>query len=77
MMQGFGVYQWRDGRRYEGEYHQNKKHGKGNYIYSDGSLFEGAWKNGQQHGLGFLTDGSTGQRRKGEWVNGDRKRWIT
>ena len=47
MMEGDGVYTWKDGRRYEGEYMRNKKHGKGTYIYSNGSVFEGEWKNGQ------------------------------
>lgn len=46
MMQGKGVYVWKDGRRYEGEYYANKKHGKGIYVYSDGSKYDGEWKNG-------------------------------
>ena len=41
MMQGEGEYWWKDGRKYVGEYYQNRKHGAGIYVYSDGSMFEG------------------------------------
>ena len=41
MMEGLGIYEWKDGRMYEGEYMKNKKHGFGIYVYSDGSKFEG------------------------------------
>ena len=45
-MHGFGIYTWLDGRKYEGEYHMNKKHGMGTYTYSDGSQYNGSWMNG-------------------------------
>ena len=35
-MHGFGVYKWKDGRMYEGEYFDDKKSGYGVYIWSDG-----------------------------------------
>lgn len=35
-MHGKGIYTWIDGRRYEGEYYNDKKHGFGNYIWADG-----------------------------------------
>ena len=41
MMEGLGIYEWKDGRMYEGEYMKNKKRGFGIYVYSDGSKFEG------------------------------------
>ncbi len=28
---GKGIYTWKDGRRYDGEYHNDKKHGYGIY----------------------------------------------
>lgn len=70
MMQGFGVYEWKDGRKYEGQYLKNKKHGQGKYTYSDGSIYEGGWDNGFQHGKGTLTDGKTKEKRKGKWSKG-------
>jgi hypothetical protein len=30
-MDGVGTYKWSDGRRYEGEYKEDKKHGYGIY----------------------------------------------
>ena len=32
-MHGYGVYKWDDGRIYEGEYLNDKKHGKGVYKW--------------------------------------------
>lgn len=34
-MEGVGVYTWADGRRYEGEYQDDKKHGYGIYLWAD------------------------------------------
>jgi hypothetical protein len=35
-MEGMGVYTWADGRKYEGEYKDDKKHGYGLYEWVDG-----------------------------------------
>ena len=32
-MHGRGVYTWKDGRKYEGEYENDKKHGYGIYSW--------------------------------------------
>lgn len=32
-MHGKGVYTWKDGRKYEGDYFDDKKHGYGIYIW--------------------------------------------
>ena len=42
-MQGKGTYTWKDGRKYEGEYYGDKKHGFGNYWWADGRIYEGPW----------------------------------
>jgi hypothetical protein len=34
-MEGIGVYTWKDGRSYEGEYSDDKKHGFGIYTWVD------------------------------------------
>ena len=34
-MEGVGVYTWSDGRIYEGEYKDDKKHGYGIYTWAD------------------------------------------
>lgn len=51
-MEGHGVYIWADGRRYEGQYRNDKKDGWGNYSWSDGRHYDGWWSEGKQHGLG-------------------------
>jgi hypothetical protein len=61
-MHGKGVYSWKDGRKYEGEYKFDKKDGYGIYAWldslitdlsfrADGRKYEGNWKDGKQHGL--------------------------
>ena len=51
-MNGFGVYNWKDGRQYEGEFVNDKKHGKGKYKWANGKVYDGMWKDGKQHGDG-------------------------
>ena len=42
-MNGKGVYEWSDGRIYEGEYKNDKKDGFGKYWWGDGRSYEGYW----------------------------------
>jgi hypothetical protein len=35
-MHGFGIYSWKDGRSYEGNYLMDKKEGYGTYTWADG-----------------------------------------
>lgn len=46
-MHGRGVYTWKDGRKYEGEYINDKKAGYGIYTWADGRRYAGSWKNGK------------------------------
>lgn len=46
-MHGQGVFSWPDGRRYEGEYLEDKKHGFGIYSWTNGRQYAGQWENGQ------------------------------
>lgn len=46
-MHGFGIYAWKDGRKYEGEYLNDKKHGQGTYTWADGRKYTGGWKSGK------------------------------
>jgi len=74
-MHGQGVYMWADGRKYEGEYVNDKKHGYGIYTYPDGRSYKGQWASGKQHGEGvFITP--QGDQRKGVWNEGKRIKWI-
>ena len=64
-MHGKGVYSWKDGRKYEGDYNQDKKEGFGIYTWANGRKYVGEWKNGKQylyiidfmrHGKGIFVD---------------------
>ena len=46
-MHGQGHYKWPDGRKYEGQYVDDKKEGYGVYTYPDGRCYKGMWKNGK------------------------------
>jgi hypothetical protein len=57
--------------RYEGEYSDNEKNGKGTYYYPSRSKYEGEWRDGKKHGTGvyFYSDGS---RFEGEFEVGKK-----
>ena len=77
-MHGTGHFTWPDGRLYTGEYANDKKHGKGKFEWPDGKVYEGEWKNGKQDGIGFFSSIENNmEKRKGEWVEGRRTRWIS
>jgi hypothetical protein len=38
-MHGKGTYIWENGRKYQGEYFNDKKHGSGKYYWPDGKVF--------------------------------------
>lgn len=74
-MHGKGVYTWSDGRRYEGEYNNDKKEGYGIYTWADGRRYQGYWLNGKQHGKGKYIS-NEGVIKWGNWDDGKRINWI-
>lgn len=59
-----------DGQRYQGEWLNNLRHGKGSQFYKNGSKYEGNWKEGMRHGLGILWNCDSKRFRvkySGEW----------
>jgi hypothetical protein len=46
--QGFGIYIWTDGRKYEGQWLNGKQHGEGKYVLPDGKEKIGIWENGKR-----------------------------
>ena len=70
-----GKYLWPDGRKYEGGYSQDKKHGFGIYTWNDGRKYEGFWLNGKQNGkaMYIVPEGTV---KIGEWVDGKRTCWL-
>lgn len=43
MMDGYGVFTWTDGRKYEGNYVRDKKEGYGCLYWPDGKIYKGQW----------------------------------
>ncbi|EGD78670.1 morn repeat protein [Salpingoeca rosetta] len=66
-----GVYQFKNGARYEGAYVQNKKDGEGTFYFPDGSKYEGQFKADLRHGFGTYTY-PNGDTYEGEWEEGLR-----
>ena len=51
-MEGHGNFKWEDGREYDGEYMNDRKHGYGRFQYANGEIYEGNWSNGKKNGEG-------------------------
>ena len=68
---GYGVYKWSDGDKYDGEWKEGKFNGKGKYFYSNGSTFTGIYKHGKKHGAGVFVD-AKGKDFEGFWEHGKR-----
>jgi hypothetical protein len=46
------VFTWPDGRKYDGQYSDDKKSGYGTFTWNDGRKYKGQWLKGKQHGIG-------------------------
>jgi hypothetical protein len=50
--EGYAVRKFPDGRVHEGEWKDDRQHGKGKMTFSSGRVYEGEWKEGKRHGKG-------------------------
>jgi hypothetical protein len=73
-MEGHGVFSWTDGRKYDGEYKADNKHGNGTLTWPDGKILTGTWKLGRLDGV--VTLEIKGKQYKGEWLKGKKQRWL-
>lgn len=64
-----GIYVWKDGERYEGEWREGKFHGKGIKTLPDGTIFDGEWTEGRPNGQGMCKY-PDGAKYTGMWLNG-------
>ena len=46
-MSGRGVFKWKDGKIYEGEFYKNQLHGEGEMYFPNGQMVKGFWRNGE------------------------------
>ena len=49
-----GVEVWPDGGKYDGQYHDGMRHGKGKFIWADGCVYEGEFKHNNMEGKGTI-----------------------
>lgn len=54
-MNGEGILTWLDGRKYEGQFQLDQKHGIGIFISAGNTKYQGYWKNNKQNGPGKIT----------------------
>jgi len=69
---GFGTYVYKKGSfcvRYEGEWKDGEKHGKGKMFFSDGSVYSGDFREGEMTGYG--TRKYTNRSYTGEFLLGE------
>ena len=72
-MNGEGVFNWPDGKKYTGMYKDDQKNGHGTFEMPNGCKYTGEWLNNKQHGEGVFTL-SNGEEKAGTWENGIRVR---
>lgn len=70
---GWGAYEYYVGKtyqgRYEGDFVDGKRKGKGRFIYSNGDQYEGKWLDGRPNGIGVRVS-KNGKVKSGVWENG-------
>lgn len=67
---GHGVYTWKNGTTYEGQWENGGFHGHGTMIESNGNTYVGDFQAGIKHGHGTYAF-TNGNQYEGEWTNGE------
>jgi len=52
---GYGVYKWEGGEKYEGYWGNGKRNGQGTNYWVNGAKYSGEWKDDKKHGTGTYT----------------------
>eukprot|EP00826_Nyctotherus_ovalis_P045524 TRINITY_DN5049_c0_g3_i1.p1 TRINITY_DN5049_c0_g3~~TRINITY_DN5049_c0_g3_i1.p1 ORF type:complete len:222 (+),score=56.66 TRINITY_DN5049_c0_g3_i1:2669-3334(+) len=68
---GYGVRNFPNGDRYEGEWKQGKMEGYGKYDFANGDKYEGEYVSGLISGAGIYCY-SNGSKYEGQWKDGTR-----
>jgi len=58
---GYGVYLYKNGQKYEGMFSHGKRNGKGTFFYKNGNVYDGNFVNEKRQGFGTY-----------KWANGNR-----
>ena len=46
-MHGIGELMWKDGKKYKGEFKNDKREGNGIFHWRDGRIYDGQWRDGK------------------------------
>ena len=71
-MHGQGIYEWKNGDRFEGNFENGQINGYGRYSWTDGNVYQGDFKDGKQSGMGTAFYADKCNVYEGEWKNGKR-----
>ena len=63
-----GYWRYTNGDIYEGDWVNDKRHGRGKMIYKTGDIYEGNWVNDKRHGKGEIIY-ANGLIHNGDWEN--------
>ena len=69
MKLSFNLDTFASGRKYTGEWKDDKSHGQGTMYKADGKWWTGEWKNDKRNGFGteYAADGTV--LRSGNWLD--------
>jgi hypothetical protein len=70
---GQGTCKYANGDKYEGQFKDGKRHGRGTFTHSDfpNQKYVGDWKNDKKHGQGVY-DYASGNKYEGQFKDGER-----
>ena len=68
---GVGIYTFKTGYRYEGEFEDNKPNGQGVFTSPDGQRYQGGFRDGKLNGIGVMNY-PDGRHYEGEYKNNKR-----
>uniref|UniRef100_A0A7S0CMV8 MORN repeat-containing protein 5 n=1 Tax=Proboscia inermis TaxID=420281 RepID=A0A7S0CMV8_9STRA len=69
---GKGLFQYKNGDVYKGNFKYDQPWGMGTFVYSNGNKYEGQFRKGKPHGQGTFTDGEGGVY-KGHFKGGKKE----
>lgn len=62
---------WKNGRKYQGSYVNDKKEGYGQFEWPNGKVYKGGWKSNRMHGKGKIIY-PDGLEKEGLWSDGNK-----
>ena len=67
---------WPNGKKYDGEFLNDKKDGYGVFTWENGRQYLGYWHQGYKNGVGMYVN-EEGEENIGLWQDGYQIKWFT